>query len=101
MTFNFADIWEGWRNHLFPPARLRKAILRISKERMAICRTGPCELHSDRFITLRPDEHCTECGCPLKAKSKCLSCSCGIGKWKAVLTEEQEEEINIKRYDTQ
>ena len=98
MRFNFSDIWEGWRNHLLPSKRLRKVILRVSSERMAICREGPCEWHSDRHATMRADEHCVECGCPLLQKSKCLSCGCGIHKWEAVLTEEQEAEINIERH---
>lgn len=95
MKINFAEIWEGWRNHLVPPARLKEHILQVSEERMIICRD--CDLHSSRHYTpLRPDEHCTECGCPLIAKTKCLSCECGIKKWLAVLSEEEEESLNIE-----
>jgi len=39
------------------------------------------------------DEHCTDCGCPLDAKTKCLSCKCPKDKWLAVATEEEHEEI--------
>jgi hypothetical protein len=34
------------------------------------------------------------CGCPLKKKLKCLSCSCPANKWQAVISEQQEQEIN-------
>lgn len=96
MKINFAEIWEGWRNHLVPPSRLKEHILQVSEERLEICRNGPCEFHSSLHKTLRFDEHCTECGCPLTAKTKCLSCECGIKKWLAVLSEEEEESLNIE-----
>ena len=101
MRIDFAEIWEGWRNHLLPPERLREVISQVSQERLEICRNGPCQHHSSVNKTLRFDEHCTECGCPLVAKTKCLSCKCGIQKWLAVLTEEQEESINMKSDETQ
>ena len=45
--------------------------------------------------TLRPDAHCTICGCVLKPLTKCLSCKCDDKppRWEAVLTDEQEEEM--------
>lgn len=43
---------------------------------------------------LRPDEYCILCGCTLTAKTKCLSCCCDVHKWEAVVTEQQEEEMN-------
>ena len=86
-------IYEGWRNHLIPPDKLKELIKRISDERLAICKNCP---HNSKYHkTLRPDKHCTICGCTLVAKAKCLSCDCPLGepKWKAVMTEEQEDEI--------
>ena len=77
---------------MYPPEHLRKQILEVSKERLVICRE--CEWHSSRHSTLRPDEHCTDCGCLLRAKTKCLSCGCDQGKWDAVITEEEENFIN-------
>lgn len=92
MKLNFKEIFEGWRNHLIPPEHLRKQIAEVSKERLKICRT--CPFHSSKHNTIRLDEHCTDCGCPLQAKTKCLSCGCDQYYWDAVLTEEEEEEIN-------
>jgi hypothetical protein len=93
-------IYEGWRNHLLPPKKLKGLILRTAKERAFICST--CKYSSANSLSpgYRPDKHCLKCGCTLSAKTKCLSCSCPLPrpKWKAVVTTEQEEEIkqNVK-----
>lgn len=81
---------------MIPPAHLKLKIRQVHDSRYAICKE--CELHSSRHDTLRLDEHCTECGCPIHAKLKCLSCKCGIDKWEAVLTEDQEEQL-MDEYD--
>jgi len=96
MKINFSEIYEGWRNNLVPPRYLKKIINQVSKERLDICRK--CEFNSINVkgFTLRMDEHCTDCGCTLSAKTKCLSCCCPleVPKWICVLTEEQEELLN-------
>jgi hypothetical protein len=94
MRINFDQLIEGWRNHLIPPERLKKAIKRISTRRMAIC--SICEFNSRNlkdYHSIRPDEHCTICGCTLIAKTKCISCCCPMGYWTAVVSEEEEKEI--------
>ena len=64
---------------------------------MDICRN--CIYNSkvspEKALPLRFDEHCTDCGCTLSAKTKCLSCSCELEnpKWKAVLSKKQEDEL--------
>jgi hypothetical protein len=93
---NFSQVYEGWRNKLIPPAHLRNLIELTSKERTDICLT--CEHHSENkkkegYVTARPDHHCTDCGCTLSAKTRCLSCSCPLNKWIEVLTEQQEHEF--------
>jgi hypothetical protein len=65
-----------------------------SEERINICLT--CPHHSKWHKTLRPDDHCTNCGCTLAAKTKCLSCACPLNKWMAVLTEEDEETLKTQ-----
>jgi len=84
------EIYEGWRNNLLPPEKLKEQIAIVSEERLAIC--NECKHHSKNHSTVRPDAHCISCGCTLSAKSKCLSCSCPINKWKAVLTDIEEQE---------
>jgi hypothetical protein len=41
---------------------------------------------------VRPDEHCTNCGCTLAAKTRCLSCECPLKKWMAVVKTHEEEQ---------
>ena len=92
MKINFAQIYEGWRNNLVPPADLKTQIIEVGKERTKICLE--CEHHSMYHKTNRPDDHCTQCGCTLSAKTKCLSCSCPVNKWLAVLeSPEIEQEV--------
>lgn len=93
---DFEKVIEGWRNHLFPPEKLKEIIKRVSDERLAIC--NECEFHSKFHKSLRPDDHCMDCGCSFPAKQKCLSCSCElpIPKWTAVVSREEEREINFE-----
>jgi hypothetical protein len=88
---NFKQVYEGWRNHLVPPKHLKKAIKIVSMERMSLC--SACEFNSKnrKEHFLRIDEHCTDCGCTLSAKTKCLSCCCTMGYWNAVLSQEEED----------
>ena len=90
----FAKIYEGWRNNLIPPSKLKDLIKKTSEERINICLT--CPHHSKHHKTLRPDDHCTNCGCTLAAKTKCLSCACPLDKWVAVLTEDEEEKFKTQ-----
>jgi hypothetical protein len=85
------QIYEGWRNNLFPPEKLKEVIEQTSTSRMDICNN--CEHVSTKHKTIRIDVHCTNCGCTLAAKTKCLSCSCPLKKWVALITQDQEEEI--------
>lgn len=36
------------------------------------------------------------CGCSLKLKTRSLSSECPTGKWKAEITEEEEDQLNQK-----
>jgi len=77
------QIYEGWKNHLLPEERTKAYIEHVSQERMNVCNS--CDEHSKNHNTpLRPDAHCTNCGCTLAAKTKCLSCECPLKKWGSV-----------------
>ena len=91
---NLNQIYEGWRNKLIPPAAIKDIIQQSGEERMNICNS--CPHHSKNHKGVRPDAHCTYCGCTLSAKTKCLSCKCPINKWLSVLTEKQEEDIKAQ-----
>lgn len=79
------QIAEGWKNNLTPTQYLDPLVDRTAKERMAICKK--CEFHSKHHLSVRPDVHCTNCGCTLSAKTKCLTCECPIKKWLPVKNE--------------
>lgn len=89
-----SQVYEGWKNHLYPSKYLKETIKKVSKERLEICRS--CELHSSNkknYSSLRADEHCTDCGCTLLAKTKCLGCSCPKDKWLQVVTDNEYKNI--------
>lgn len=92
---NLTKIYEGWKNKLFPDEELKERIEEVSKKRMEIC--NGCFYHSSNrpgYRSLRPDAHCTDCGCTLSAKTACLSCGCPREYWKAEMTKEQENELD-------
>ena len=93
MKINFSQIYEGWKNHLLPAENMKEHISKVNKKRMAICEK--CELHSKNHKTLRLDDHCTNCGCPLQQKTKCLSCGCPLDKWLAEIATQEEEQTLI------
>jgi hypothetical protein len=90
MKINFSQIYEGWKNNLFPAKDMKEYIKLVGNERMAICEE--CEFISTKHETVRPDVHCTNCGCTLAAKTKCLSCACPLNKWVAVVATQEEEQ---------
>ncbi len=93
MKINPLQIYEGWKNLLFPPKEIKEAIASIRKQRLDICNI--CQHNSKFHKTRRPDTHCTKCGCTLLAKTSCLSCECPLTppKWVPIMTMEQEQEI--------
>jgi hypothetical protein len=79
------QIIEGWRNKIIPPEHLKDIIDKVSNERMEICIKCPlCSINVNSALTkIRPDVHCTDCGCTLSIKTACLSCECPKEKWLA------------------
>lgn len=51
------------------------------------------------YVSMRLEEHCTDCGCPTASKLRCLSCNCPLLKWKAVLTKDEEEQLKEQLED--
>jgi len=90
---NFGQIYEGWKNMLVPSSELKDTIEKVSAERMAIC--NDCPFHSKNHPNNVPYDHCTDCGCMLKAKTACLSCECPKKYWLAEMAS-QEEEHDLK-----
>lgn len=83
---------------------MKEEIERVSKERLNKCINCPFNSTEGKIGNY---SKCKACGCFLKPKSKCLSCSCGIEtynanhpdaeplplEWTAIITDEQEDEI--------
>jgi hypothetical protein len=95
---NFSQIYEGWKNKLIPASDMKQQIEEVSRERLDVCSRCPHQSENrkasdKRFRTVRPDVHCTSCGCTLSAKTACLSCSCPKGFWKEVLSEDDAEQL--------
>jgi len=86
------EIFEGHRNHLLPPKKLKELITEVSNNRLAICK--PCEHNSTKDI-IKGWSYCHSCGCPLIQKSKSLQSSCPVGKWGPITTPEEEENIKL------
>jgi hypothetical protein len=94
---NKGQIIEGISNSIFK----REDIEEIARERYKIC--ADCHLHivHGEGCTV-PGTHpcCNEklggCGCSLSLKTRALSSECPLGKWKAELTEEEEDKLNQK-----
>ena len=86
MKNKIKEIAEGWANYMLGRQKI------VSAQRMKIC--GECEYDSAKnpeAQSLRPDRHCTKCGCTLAAKTRSLDSECPIGLWKAVKIEKDEE----------
>jgi hypothetical protein len=90
---NFGQIVEGIINSILD----NDYVEQVADERNSIC--SSCE-HIDRKgdDCLAPGSQpcCSLCGCSLYFKTRSLSSECPAGKWKAVMTEEEEEKLNSK-----
>lgn len=91
MKLDIPGIIEGFRNSVIPPRKLKKIINETAAERLSICLNCPFNSSCGK---INQWSRCKDCGCFLTKKAKCLSCSCPQEKWKAVATDEQEQEID-------
>lgn len=69
----------------------------ISEERNDICKS--CEhldVEGKDCLVSGSQPCCSLCGCSLYFKTRSLSSECPAGKWKALMTEEEEEKLNSK-----
>jgi len=94
---NKGAILEGITNSIFK----REDVEEIAQHRMQICKE--CDLldeQGDGCMVPGTQPCCNEkkggCGCSLSLKTKALSSDCPLGKWEAILTEEEEDKLNQK-----
>ena len=65
------------------------------EERLAICNKCPKQDNDGKHCYAPGTQPCCQlCGCSLQLLLRSLSSECEDEKWKAVLTEEQEDELN-------
>lgn len=93
MKIDFKGLLEGAFNSIFA----KKEIEAVATERIMICRT--CPFNSKNTDNKRPDEYCTDCGCNLYMKTRCMSCECPQKKWLKVLSEEEDSKLQEKLKD--
>lgn len=88
---NRKEIFEGITN-----AVLRDEYVEIvSKVRMEIC--NACPSKGNECVVIGTGPCCNECGCSLTFKTRALSTECPLGKWNALITEEEEDNLdNLK-----
>lgn len=91
------QIVEGITNSIFK----REDVEEIAEQRMSICRN--CKLYDEEgtgCMVSGTNPCCNQdmggCGCSLKFKTRSLSSACPLEKWKAELTQEEEDLINRK-----
>lgn len=93
---NAKSILEGIKNNIFKKEHVEaEAELRfdICKECNSLDREG---LHC--FVS-GTEPCCAECGCSLDLKTRALSSECPLGKWPALMTEEEEDLLIEKMID--
>lgn len=89
---NKEAILEGIKNNIFKKDNIEA----IAKERNKICKT--CEFQdtigNDCVVPLT-NPCCSKCGCSLKFKLRSLSSDCPEGKWLSVLTDDEDDKLNL------
>jgi hypothetical protein len=67
----------------------------VAAIRNSIC--DDCELKGNKCMVPGTGPCCNDCGCSLGFKTRSLSSSCPLGKWEALVTEDEEDELdNLK-----
>lgn len=77
MLKKIKNILEGWKNYYLGTSPEQEALFR---DRLRICQSNECERLKLGI--------CTECGCPVKKKTKALDEDCPLNMWRPILYEE-------------
>lgn len=87
---NIPQIFEGIINYFIQQEDIEK----ISEERYSICKACPSiDFVGKECLAPGSQPCCSLCGCSLHFKTRSLSSECPAGKWKALMTEEEEEKL--------
>jgi hypothetical protein len=93
MKIDLKGILEGTYNKIVATEWVEEA----AQQRIAIC--VDCEWFSRNRAEknpARPDDHCTDCGCNLALKTRCMSCECPLKKWEAIMNKDDWETLKLK-----
>lgn len=87
---NRNKILEGIKNSVFKTEHVEE----VAAERMNICNSCP-EIDNEGSKCMVPGTQpcCGVCGCKLAFKIRSLSSACDLGKWDAVMSQEEEDEL--------
>jgi len=86
------EILNGLKNNIFKT----EAVELIASERMNVCKECPeFDLKGDKCYVKGTQPCCGNCGCALDLKTRSLSSSCPLGKWEPVLTESEEDQLDL------
>ena len=91
------QIIEGITNSIFK----KEDVEEIAQQRLQICKQCALyDVHGEGCMVPGTQPCCNEkkggCGCSLSLKTRALSSECPLLKWKAELTEEEEDQLNKK-----
>jgi hypothetical protein len=94
---NKGQILEGITNSIFK----KEDVEEIAKQRMAICRKCYLyDIHGAGCTVPKTAPCCNAkhggCGCSLSLKTRSLSSDCPLNKWKAILSEDEEDKLKEK-----
>jgi hypothetical protein len=93
--FSLKEIWKNRKKIL---EGIKNSVLRdefvekVFNERLKICNS--CDQKGDKCAVPGTQPCCGECGCSLGFKLRSLSSDCPLDKWKAVMTQEEEDKLN-------
>lgn len=91
------QILEGIKNSVFK----KEDVEEVANYRMYICQNCPLyDINGEGCMVPGTTPCCNEklggCGCSLKLKTRALSSECPLKKWKAEMSEEEEDKLNEK-----
>jgi len=88
---NRKQILEGVKNSIIRD----KFVEEIAEQRMILCHACPKkDIEGTSCVMPGTQPCCSLCGCSLSFKVRALSSDCPAHKWKAVITEEDEDKLN-------
>jgi len=86
-----SEILEGLKNNIFKT----ESVEAVAKERNKICiNCSFYDIEGTKCEVPGTAPCCGSCGCSLKLKLRSLSSECPTGKWDAVLTQQEEDQLD-------